>query len=565
MNKKSGEMSLVIATILLLVISFSAGGAIYFYNEGQKEEIKQTEDDNSKKITKEENTTNNKEIELIKAEDLIEAGKEEEKTVIINQELNSLSMFEVEWVSRVDLKDAQPVSDMNRIGDFDYIDNLGVSVPCKLFYKAGRVISGIHSGKDIFVGIQEEEMSYNLLKYYVHDSLKSSKILHETNYENKKGIFNIPESISFPEYGSLVKLEMNTYYNRDVKNLTNRILFEDAKLGRFYEQCIGCLNGFFILPDHTSAHYNLDFYFQNKENGVLSLLFSNNKTNDEQYSLHPIVYTDNSIEDRLKIAGTTDLGEYLYEIKDENDQMLKDLYNNRSTYAVMSNTENPGQNKYSYQEFLNYHPMIFWKDPFGRYIKFTNRRFDVVAEKGKPVIYLYPEEKINLNVRVEPNGGFTKTIPDYPAGGWNVTSYPNGKIVDLSDGSEYPYLFWSGLAFDYPTINEGWVVKTRDLKKFFEEKLSILGMNQSEISDYNEYWLEVLSKKPYYLISFVEQKEIDELSPLFIEPKKPDSVIRILMSAKGLSGPEKIKEQILPKTPERKGFVVVEWGGAVLP
>ena len=47
--------------------------------------------------------------------------------------------------------------------------------------------------------------------------------------------------------------------------------------------------------------------------------------------------------------------------------------------------------------------------------------------------------------------------------------------------------------------------------------------------------------------------------PLTIEPN-PDTTIRVLMTFKGLNEPIDVKEQKLT-TPERKGFVAVEWGG----
>ena len=50
--------------------------------------------------------------------------------------------------------------------------------------------------------------------------------------------------------------------------------------------------------------------------------------------------------------------------------------------------------------------------------------------------------------------------------------------------------------------------------------------------------------------------------PLDINPN-PDTVIRVLMTYKGLDKPiEGIAEQQLPTTPTRDGFTVVEWGGS---
>lgn len=53
--------------------------------------------------------------------------------------------------------------------------------------------------------------------------------------------------------------------------------------------------------------------------------------------------------------------------------------------------------------------------------------------------------------------------------------------------------------------------------------------------------------------------EINKNMPLEITPN-PNTVIRVLMTYKGLDKPIKIKEQNLT-TVERNGFTVVEWGG----
>jgi len=59
----------------------------------------------------------------------------------------------------------------------------------------------------------------------------------------------------------------------------------------------------------------------------------------------------------------------------------------------------------------------------------------------------------------------------------------------------------------------------------------------------------------------VGQKEIDDVAPLSISPK-PDTIIRVLMDYQGLDEYKNIIEQKII-TPERKGFIVVEWGGVL--
>ena len=43
--------------------------------------------------------------------------------------------------------------------------------------------------------------------------------------------------------------------------------------------------------------------------------------------------------------------------------------------------------------------------------------------------------------------------------------------------------------------------------------------------------------------------------------QKPDTLIRVFMTYKGLSSPINVKEQQLEKV-ERNSFVAVEWGGS---
>lgn len=62
-----------------------------------------------------------------------------------------------------------------------------------------------------------------------------------------------------------------------------------------------------------------------------------------------------------------------------------------------------------------------------------------------------------------------------------------------------------------------------------------------------------------YCIVIPTEKEINNNMPLEINPN-PDTIIRVLMTFKGLESPIEVEEQKLD-TPERKGFVVVEWGG----
>ena len=183
------------------------------------------------------------------------------------------------------------------------------------------------------------------------------------------------------------------------------------------------------------------------------------------------------------------------------------------------------------------------------------------AEKGKPVIYLYPTKKTNVSVKVEPKGGVTVSIPEYK-NGWKVTALPDGTITDKKTKENYPYLFWESNDYTQTTdTSEGFVVETAKLEEFFNEKLEILGLDKKEIADFNEFWIAEINKeaKPYTFITFYSNQKINEEAPLTISPK-PDSIIRVYFEHIGLDAPIETKEQQLTPA-SRSGFAVVEWGG----
>lgn len=180
------------------------------------------------------------------------------------------------------------------------------------------------------------------------------------------------------------------------------------------------------------------------------------------------------------------------------------------------------------------------------------------AEMGKPVIYLYPTETTQVSVNVVPTNGISISEPEIGRG-WDVIANAAGQIYNLADNQTYPYLFWEGFAANFRTPEEGFVVAKADVKRLFEEKLAILGLNAREITDFEEYWLPKLSEKPYYFITFVPQAEFDEYAPLTVSPK-PDSVIRVFFDYKGLDRKIDVVEQKLTRA-VRSGFAVVEWGG----
>jgi len=185
-----------------------------------------------------------------------------------------------------------------------------------------------------------------------------------------------------------------------------------------------------------------------------------------------------------------------------------------------------------------------------------------LGDYAKPIIYLYPEEPTDVEVRVSfPNGGwFTASYPDY-AGGWNVTAHPDGTLINHADGREYSYLYWAGKGPANWDFSSGFVVKGTDTVAFLQEKLEYLGLIPREYNEFIVYYLPLLQKNEYNLITFqttvYEQNAVMHITP------EPDSILRIFMAYMPLDKPVNIPEQKLERF-ERTGFAVIEWGGTTV-
>lgn len=180
------------------------------------------------------------------------------------------------------------------------------------------------------------------------------------------------------------------------------------------------------------------------------------------------------------------------------------------------------------------------------------------ANTGKPVIYLYPEKPTDVHVKVDFKGELAYTYPAAPEGEWWVKAYPDGRLVNKSDGSEHYYLFWDGHSDVNWDFSKGFVVKGSDTESFLREKLAYLGLTPREYNDFIVYWLPEMQQNAYNLITF-HTEQYEQLAKLTITPK-PDSILRVHMVYKALEAPVTVAPQTL-KSFERSGYAAVEWGG----
>jgi hypothetical protein len=179
----------------------------------------------------------------------------------------------------------------------------------------------------------------------------------------------------------------------------------------------------------------------------------------------------------------------------------------------------------------------------------------------KPIIYLYPEERMELTIKLGKPENITVSYPKYK-NGWNVIANPDGTLIDKETGRKLYSLYWEGLQSEPISMEEGFVVKKDDLVPFLEEKLEVLGLNELEAEEFIVYWLPRLQENEYNFIRFATMEEINRNMPLEFSVE-PDTLIRVLMEFKPLDNYLEVPEQKL-ETRERNGFVAVEWGGVEL-
>ena len=273
-----------------------------------------------------------------------------------------------------------------------------------------------------------------------------------------------------------------------------------------------------------------------------------------------------NVDRDLSVAGHTRRGEPVYELKDPNHALLKAFYQDYdSDFARLEERTKIDEDsagirppRHSYEQFVGARPIFFWRDPFGRLMRFTSNDF-LPVYIAEPIIYLYPRVAERVHVEAKPVHAISASTPLY-RGGWDVLARPSGTLTGVVDGKTYSRLFWEGLSSISPMQQEGFVVAQGDVAGFLERTLFRLGLNQRETKDFQAAWLPRFHGAPYYFITFLPREKIDQLAPLVVTPK-PDAVIRVLMDFRPLWTREPVKELDLPAFPQRRGFTVVEWGG----
>ena len=190
----------------------------------------------------------------------------------------------------------------------------------------------------------------------------------------------------------------------------------------------------------------------------------------------------------------------------------------------------------------------------------------------KPVIYLYPQEKTNIEVKVEPVGEMVFVYPEFNESwnmypkydeSWNFTATPDGK---LNFGDQiFNYLFWESeqtVLTELINLSEGAIVKGNEVTAHLEEVLTNYGLSSQEQADFITYWVPQMKDANNLYIYLLFDDACDAFAELNIHPK-PDQIGRIYMLWDEIEDASdiKLKPQEIPVL-NRDGFTVIEWGGA---
>ncbi len=185
----------------------------------------------------------------------------------------------------------------------------------------------------------------------------------------------------------------------------------------------------------------------------------------------------------------------------------------------------------------------------------------------KPAVYLYPQRKQLVNVKVYPKGQLSFTDPPYDFDkGWTVEADLDGRLLNFTENLSpinQGYLYYESKIRDEEIEKpvKGWVVRFGKLEQLYNDVLPKLGLNRKEASDFKEYWLKTLPQSPYYFIGLMDKSQRDYLEPLEVTPS-PDTSIRFSLYFEPLDQPIVVEEPEI-NTPERNGFTLVDWGGMI--
>ncbi len=189
------------------------------------------------------------------------------------------------------------------------------------------------------------------------------------------------------------------------------------------------------------------------------------------------------------------------------------------------------------------------------YFESTNDHITV----KKPVIYFHSAIDLPVEVMVKPTNDFVFTYPTSD-GTWNGMVKASGGI-DVA-GTHYPYLFWeSSQQYAFKSAGNGFKVEKADVISFLTKKLTELGLNQQEQTDFITFWGPAMAKNESSFVQFSIDEACNDFANMNCSPK-PEATRRVYIQiSKWDPSFEKFLKDLSFNSFTPSGFYIVEWGG----
>lgn len=181
------------------------------------------------------------------------------------------------------------------------------------------------------------------------------------------------------------------------------------------------------------------------------------------------------------------------------------------------------------------------------------------VEIDKPIIYFHTSEQRVFEIGVTPTEAFTFVYPEMN-GTWKGIAEENGTVT--IDGKSYPYLFWeSQQQYVFASEGNGFKVEKNDIILFLTRKLTELGLNEQEQTDFITYWGPKLAANETSFVQFSVDESCDAFAKVDCVPT-PDFMRRVYIQvAQWNPGFEHYLKDVTFDSFQKTGWYVIEWGG----
>ncbi len=180
-------------------------------------------------------------------------------------------------------------------------------------------------------------------------------------------------------------------------------------------------------------------------------------------------------------------------------------------------------------------------------------------EVDKPVIYFHTSETREFELSVNPAAPFSFVYPEMN-GSWKGIAQPDGDIA--INGSEYPYLFWeSKQDYFFKSEGNGFKVEKDEVIPFLTKKLTELGLNQKEKTDFITYWGPKMTENGTSFVQFSIDENCNQFATMNCIPA-PQSLRRVYIQlAQWQPYFENFLNDQTFTAPAVSEWAILEWGG----